>query len=546
MIFPFNFLQGITTTTPLLLDLYGNGTAAYSLRKLRAAYAGSAIRVRRLSDNTEQDIGFVSNVLDTASLLTFCSATDGFVVTWYSQIGTSSFNVSQSTALKQPKIVTSGSLNVLNLLASLKFTAASTMFLLTSAGVSPQNGEYLICAVGSTSTTVGNAGIVDQDDQTGTRVAQYIYRNLDTFRNLLFNTAGSFTNVNSPTFSINTQQVMNSSKVGTILAAGINNVNNTSSAFSGTPRTTAVKLTLGANNNGLADFFDGELQEVVIFSGNNSANQTAIITNQNIYYNMPLLDIYPSAATAYSLRKLRTAYAGSAIRVRRSSDNAEQDIGFSGGNLDTSALTTFVGANNGFVTTFYDQSGNFLNAIQTTAVNQPQIVSSGTILTENSKPSLRFNGSYMIISSVLLNSTNLSCYYVTLPKTTYTFGGILTNKATGVDNSNAINFLNNGKIDMVYNGTFAFINQLNVQTSLFQGTALWNTTNITLRTNGVQDGTVAKLGGQVFSTQTWMGSYRQQTTNLGNFSMSEVILYQSDQSANNINIENNLKAYYGT
>jgi hypothetical protein len=530
----------------LLLDLYGNGTAAYSLRKLRAAYAGSAIRVRRLSDNTEQDIGFVSNVLDTASLLTFCSATDGFVVTWYSQIGTSSFNVSQSTALKQPKIVTSGSLNVLNLLASLKFTAASTMFLLTSAGVSPQNGEYLICAVGSTSTTVGNAGIVDQDDQTGTRVAQYIYRNLNTFRNLLFNTAGSFTNVASPTFSINTQQVMNSSKVGTILAAGINNVNNTSSAFSGTPRTTAVKLTLGANNNGLADWFDGELQEVVIFSGNNNANMSAIITNQNIYYNMPLLDTYPSAAAAYSLRKLRTAYAGSAIRVRRSSDNAEQDIGFSGGNLDTSALTTFVGANNGFVTTFYDQSGNFLNAIQTTAVNQPQIVSSGTILTENSKPSLRFNGSYMIISSVLLNSTNLSCYYVTLPKTTYTFGGILTNKTSGADDSNAINFLNNGKIDMVYNGTFAFINQLNIQTSLFQGTALWNTTNIILRTNGVQDGTVAKLGTQTFSTQTWMGSYRQQTTNLGNFSMSEVILYQSDQSANNLNIENNLKAYYGT
>jgi hypothetical protein len=260
----------------------------------------------------------------------------------------------------------------------------------------------------------------------------------------------------------------------------------------------------------------------------------------------PLLDTYPSAAAAYSVRLLRTAYAGSAIRVRRSSDNAEQDIGFSSGNLDTSSLLSFVGANNGFVTTWYDQSGNARNAIQSTAVNQPQIVSSGTILTENSKPSVRFNGSYMIITSVLLNSTNLSCYYVTLPKTTYTFGGIFTNKSFGVDNSNAINFLNSGKIDLVYNGTFAFVTQLNVQTSLFQGTALWDSTNITLRTNSVQDGTVAKLGGQVFSTQTWMGSYRQQTTNLGNFSMPEVVLYQSDQSANNTNIENNLKAYYGT
>lgn len=35
----------------------------------------------------------------------------------------------------------------------------------------------------------------------------------------------------------------------------------------------------------------------------------------------------PSAA-AYSLRKLRGAYTGSAVRVRRSSDNAELDVGF--------------------------------------------------------------------------------------------------------------------------------------------------------------------------------------------------------------------------
>lgn len=56
-----------------------------------------------------------------------------------------------------------------------------------------------------------------------------------------------------------------------------------------------------------------------------------------------LLDIVPNAAAAYSLRKLRTAYTGSAIEVRRSSDLAVQDIGFDRfGNLDTTALTTFV------------------------------------------------------------------------------------------------------------------------------------------------------------------------------------------------------------
>ena len=47
----------------------------------------------------------------------------------------------------------------------------------------------------------------------------------------------------------------------------------------------------------------------------------------------------------YSLRKLRTAYSGNAIRVRRSYDNAETNIGFaSNGVLDTTALKNFVDA----------------------------------------------------------------------------------------------------------------------------------------------------------------------------------------------------------
>jgi hypothetical protein len=110
-----------------------------------------------------------------------------------------------------------------------------------------------------------------------------------------------------------------------------------------------------------------------------------------------LLDLYPNAAAAYSVRKLIAAYSGSAIKVRRSSDNTEQNIGFTAlGNLDESALTTFCSGTDGFVTTWYDQSGNAKNATQTTAANQPKIVSAGVILTQtgigSSKPILRFDG----------------------------------------------------------------------------------------------------------------------------------------------------------
>lgn len=117
-----------------------------------------------------------------------------------------------------------------------------------------------------------------------------------------------------------------------------------------------------------------------------------------------LLDTYPSAAAAYSVRLLRSAYTGSAIRVRRSSDNTESDIGFTAlGNLDTTALTSFCGAGNGFVTTWYDQSGNARDVIQTTAANQPQIVSSGSVLTENGKPCVNFTATNKKLLSASIN-----------------------------------------------------------------------------------------------------------------------------------------------
>jgi hypothetical protein len=93
-----------------------------------------------------------------------------------------------------------------------------------------------------------------------------------------------------------------------------------------------------------------------------------------------ILDGLPASAAAYSVRRLRSAYAGALIRVRRSSDSTEQDIGYTlGGNLNTTALTTFCGANSCFVTTWYDQSGNVRNATQGTPANQPRIVNAGAV-----------------------------------------------------------------------------------------------------------------------------------------------------------------------
>lgn len=111
----------------LLLDSYP-ATVAYSLRKLRTAYAGSAIRVRRSSDNTEIDIGFVGVDLDTASLLSFVGSSDGFVSIWYDQQGSN--NATQATASNQLRVVNNGSLELINGLPTLKFfQGQSKMFM---------------------------------------------------------------------------------------------------------------------------------------------------------------------------------------------------------------------------------------------------------------------------------------------------------------------------------------------------------------------------------------------------------------------------------
>lgn len=113
-----------------------------------------------------------------------------------------------------------------------------------------------------------------------------------------------------------------------------------------------------------------------------------------------LLDTYPGAVAAYSLRKLRTAYSGSAIRVRESGGDTEEDIGFdANGDLDESALTTHCGANDGFVVKWYDQSSNSVDVSNSTSSQQPQIVTAGTIIKENLKPAIEWDGTNIYLES---------------------------------------------------------------------------------------------------------------------------------------------------
>lgn len=150
--------------------------------------------------------------------------------------------------------------------------------------------------------------------------------------------------------------------------------------------------------------------------------------------NLGVLDLVPEqAAAAYSVRKLSKDYNGPAIRVRRSSDNAEQDIYFDGsGNLDISTLLTFTSAADALVTTWYDQSGSGNHATQVTAAYQPKIVDTGSLVLESGKTSLLFDG----IDDYLRKTVTLNAPFTFIAINKTNAANPATN-ATGIIGSNA-------------------------------------------------------------------------------------------------------------
>ena len=137
-----------------------------------------------------------------------------------------------------------------------------------------------------------------------------------------------------------------------------------------------------------------------VFNDSGSENAIAIAIK---YYANASVDAGDSGSISSSLigvglRKINSS-ATKAIELRRASDNAVEDIGFDGDNLDIAAINSFLSGSDGYVTKLYVQGTSEL-FIQTDPAQQAKLLLAGI----NGKPALEFTGTQSYDSALQTNS----------------------------------------------------------------------------------------------------------------------------------------------
>ena len=271
-----------------------------------------------------------------------------------------------------------------------------------------------------------------------------------------------------------------------------------------------------------------------------------------------LLDDYPNAAAAYSLRKLDKDYTGSCVRIRKDSvGQTEQDFGFTAsGYLDTTAIKNFCGTNQGRLVTWYDQSGNSRNISQSVASQQPFFwtgiqFGSLTALANDVRKSPAFTS---VASTRLINNFST----INQPITTFSVSRI-DNATTG--NADVIyDSYNSTQSILYYTGTTEPTNNRwtiasgtalqgttagNTSPNIF--TTLHNSTSSSIHINGQSyvSGNVGTNGLAGLSVGDIRGNPSPIVSGYGlDGRIAELIIYGSNQSTNITAIENNINSYY--
>jgi hypothetical protein len=247
-----------------------------------------------------------------------------------------------------------------------------------------------------------------------------------------------------------------------------------------------------------------------------------------------ILDLAPAAA--YSLRSFDSAADPNVVNVRRSSDSATSN--FKASEVSDGTLTTWVGSgNDGHVTTWYDQGGTN-HAAQATASSQPKIVDGGTLVSGidfGAQSDALFLQKDPFTS---LSYDSLSSFVVA------SFNG---NSSVGSSplglNTSPRYYMPLTRPDGIYL-SYSSLETLKLSDNTTEPTSLFSVVSGSSDTsayfNGVSAGSVSSVAGN--STKIAIG-YNTATA-YHNGLINEIVIFNTDQSANRTGIEKNINDTY--
>jgi hypothetical protein len=267
-----------------------------------------------------------------------------------------------------------------------------------------------------------------------------------------------------------------------------------------------------------------------------------------------LLDGYPGASLAFSMRRLNSAYTGPVIRIRRASDNAETDINFdpATGYVSRTEIVNFCTNNTGYITTVYDQSGNGNHLVQPVASYQSYTYgyngylnyndgwvdyASSTIGGSLKKP---IGGPFNLTNNIMPGSNWTS---FALQRGNSEIAALTTNSgySGGIMTSYMYYsqlFLDNGSTRKWYDGSSTNSGPF------YNVNMLITTTNVNDDINAMINNSVMNPPYRSYETYTPTATTRTLTKWIGGGNTFEFILYNTDKSSIQADIRSKMLEYY--
>jgi len=267
---------------------------------------------------------------------------------------------------------------------------------------------------------------------------------------------------------------------------------------------------------------------------------------------------FGGTSVVYSLRLLNHNYGGAAIRVVNDSD-VEADIGFdSNYELDTTALLSHCGSGDGYLVKWYDQAkggstgdGNDATWESSTSYSsrKPQIVSSGSVITDNGKPCLETIDAGMVMDDQFSASNEYDLFFVAQKTLNNNDHGMIWGTQTGNDCRVWLTDyrmrieVNNGE----YNN-FAGFGDSNANTRWYQmGQFILNVRRDGSDLNTAQRNDVTATQSYTrngaMKTDRILNAWNQQRYSFAG-NVQEIIMLDGDKSSERSAILSNLNTYY--